>query len=87
MRVLLLAAAVLLVAPACTSPCEELAEKVCACEASASSIDACERRASQKADELGDSARTEELCERLLDTCECSALDTTAGKRACGLAE
>jgi len=88
-RALLLAAALLCptVLMACSTPCEELAEKICACEGSTSARDACERRASQQSDANQPSQAEQDRCERLLDTCDCNTLDTAAGKRACGLAE
>ena len=71
----------------CSTPCEELAARICACEQTRSAQDACERRASQQQDAAAPSAGTQERCESLLDSCDCFALDTAAGKRSCGLAE
>lgn len=72
---------------ACSSPCEELASKICACESTRSAIDACERRASQQQDANPPSDAEQNRCEDLIDGCDCFALNTAAGKRACGLAE
>ena len=88
-RALILAAA--FAAPtllsACSTPCEELAAEICACEDTRSARDACERRAKQQASANEPSQGEQDRCEQLLDTCDCFALNTAAGKRACGLAE
>jgi len=81
------AALLLVLGAACSSPCEELAAKICACEETRSDRDACERRASQQEDVANPSDADQERCERLVETCDCNLLDTAAGKRACGLAE
>lgn len=87
-RVLILAALALApVLAACSTPCEELASKVCACEPTRRAVDACERRASQQQDTRAATSAEEARCEALVDTCDCNALGTAAGKRACGLAE
>lgn len=72
---------------ACSTPCEDLAAKICACESSTTSRDACERRASDLQDRRGTSDSEQNRCDKFVDTCDCHALDTAAGKRACGLAE
>jgi hypothetical protein len=88
MRSLLLALLVALpVLASCSTSCEELAEKICGCESSTTARDACERRASDLQDARGTSDAEQERCEGFLDTCDCHALNTAAGKRACGLAE
>jgi hypothetical protein len=88
MRALALAVLVALPAlAACSTPCEDLAAKICGCEASTALRDACERRASDLQDQRGTSDAEQNRCDKLVDTCDCHALDTAAGKRACGLAE
>ena len=72
---------------ACSTPCEELAAEICACEPSRAERDQCERRASRQADVTQPTEADQRRCERLLETCDCHVLDTAAGKRACGLAE
>lgn len=72
---------------ACSTPCEELASKVCACEPTRRAVDACERRATQQESARAPTAAEENRCEALVDSCDCNALATAAGKRACGLAE
>lgn len=85
-----LALALLLALPvlaACSTPCEELAERICGCEPTTTARDNCERRASDVQDARGTSDAEQERCESFLDSCDCHALDTAAGKRACGIAE
>ncbi len=88
-RALVLAAALVgpLLLGGCTTPCEDLAAEICACEDSRSAEDACERRAKQQSDVDEPSQAEQDRCEALLESCDCDELDTAAGKRACGLAE
>lgn len=72
---------------ACSTPCEDLAEKICACEVTTTAREACERRASDLQDRRGTSDSEQNRCDEFVDGCDCNALDTAAGKRACGLAE
>lgn len=71
----------------CTTPCEELAERRCACAATAAERTACENRAEQQRSRHPPSDADEERCEAFLRTCDCSRLNTAEGKRDCGLAE
>lgn len=89
MRRLLLiaAAATLLAGTGCSTPCEDLASAICACEGSTAAIDACERRAQQTEDILAPTDAEQEQCDSFLESCDCHALGTAEGKRACGLAE
>ena len=85
MRVLLL---VLLMAGAgCSTPCEDLARKICSCQPGQTAIDSCNRRASDQNGKTPPSDDAEKLCQDLLDGCDCHALTTPEGQRACGLAE
>lgn len=79
----------LLAAPlaACTTPCEELAEKRCACAPTVAEKNACENRAEQQRSRNPPTDADEERCESFLRTCDCSRLRTAEGKRDCGLAE
>lgn len=72
---------------ACSTPCEELAEKRCACLPTTSERDACERRAADQRSKRPPSDKDEDRCEDLLPGCDCNKLGTSEGKRACGLAE
>ncbi len=73
-------------AAACTSPCLELAKKVCKCEETISAKNACERRAEAEEANINLSDSDEDRCDDLLDKCKCGALDTPEGRVACGLA-
>ena len=90
MRTCLLAAALLattMIFGACSSDCEDLADKICACEGSRAQVDACKRRAAQRESKTDPGASAQERCASLVDSCDCHALGTAAGDRACGLAE
>ena len=81
----LLALFVLVLATACSSPCEELAEKLCACEPGAEARRTCAERKVQDAERR--SALTDadqDRCESFVETCDCNQLGTAEGKRACG---
>jgi len=82
-----LLAATALFAGACSSDCEELAEKICACEPTRTQVDACKRRAAERESKTDPGASAQERCASLVDSCNCHALGTAAGDRACGLAE
>lgn len=71
----------------CSSDCEELADKICACEPTRAQVDACKRRAAQRESKSKPGAAAQEECAGFVDTCDCHALGTAAGDRACGLAE
>ncbi|MDF1563915.1 MAG: hypothetical protein P1V51_12780 [Deltaproteobacteria bacterium] len=77
-----------LAAAGCTHPCLKLAEQICECEPGEIEKEACEREMKS----AYDSARVNELkaqadtCTELLDTCDCTRLDTEEGRQACGLA-
>jgi hypothetical protein len=72
----------------CTHPCLKLAEQICACEPGQIERETCEKQMKS----AFDAARPDELdtqasvCSELIDTCDCHALDTEAGRQACGLA-
>lgn len=89
-RSLALAALVLatsLGASGCSTPCEELAAKICACEGTRSSIEACERRAAQIQSSRDPTEAGQARCEQFIESCNCHAIGTAPGDRACGLAE
>lgn len=85
----LAALALLALAAACSDdPCQELGERLCACNAGATS-DACE---SQTKDQLDDLSLSDGDCEERLAACSappgavfCEWLLTADGKVACGL--
>ncbi len=72
---------------ACSSQCEELAAKICACEPTRTQVDACKRRAAQQESKRGAGKKAQARCESFVDDCDCHAIGTAAGDRACGLAE
>jgi hypothetical protein len=89
MRSLLLLLAPLLgvlLLAACSTPCEDLAAKICSCEADRTAQDACKRRAAQVKGTESISDAEQNLCSDKLAGCNCNALNTAAGKFACGLA-
>ena len=72
----------------CTHPCLKLAEQICACEPGELEQESCERQMKSAYDsalvsELKEQADT---CTELLDTCDCTQLDTEEGRQGCGLA-
>lgn len=75
-------------ATGCTHPCLKLAEQTCACEPGELEQESCERQMKS----AFDSASVSELkaqadtCTSLLDTCDCTQLDTEEGRQGCGLA-
>ncbi len=84
---LLLALALLaLVLPACKGKCRVLSEKLCECEVNSVEKDGCMRRASSEEARLAPSPEDEAICAQLEPGCDCHAIDTPEGKRACGLA-
>jgi hypothetical protein len=85
----LAALALLALAAGCsTSPCQELGERICACNPG-STTDACQTLTESQ---LEDHAPSEEFCQARLDDCNapadavfCEWLLTADGKIACGL--
>lgn len=90
-----LSLALLLVSGGCSTPCEDLGNRICSCQPAGAERDACERaaRAAVTGIDRADAA-TQDLCDQRLDTCEapqglefCDWLLTCSGKVSCGLAE
>jgi hypothetical protein len=85
--------AALLIAPAlalagCSSPCQELGDRLCRCRSADTSRSSCERQVKDQIDDLDPS---ESVCEEKLDTCEapdgvdfCDWILTECGKASCG---
>lgn len=72
----------------CKSNCRQLSERVCDCALNTLERDECMRRAA-RADADPRYAPTPEQdahCGELLPGCDCHLLDTTDGKKRCGLA-
>lgn len=84
-----------LLAQGCATPCEELGQRICACQTTAGTArDACNRaiRAQVLDSQAGEAEQ--EACYQKLKTCPdpgadataCDQMKTAAGKAACGLA-
>jgi hypothetical protein len=74
MRIVLLSCWVTLALLACSNPCKDLAERICACEKTQLERQAC------RADRITSQERTiddadAEVCSAALDTCTCQSLD------------
>ena len=87
-----IAIAALALAQGCSSPCEDLANRICGCLLEGPTRDACKRQveAALKREPKPD-ADAEAYCESKLPTCEtsqamCDRLNTCQGKVDCGLA-
>ncbi|MBI5527713.1 MAG: hypothetical protein HY897_15390 [Deltaproteobacteria bacterium] len=73
-----------LVLPACTSPCDELASTICGCEKTRDRQDAC-RQTFVTGNPVSVSSERQDVCDRYLETCTCEAL-ASGDYAACGLA-
>jgi hypothetical protein len=91
-----LAAAALALACACSSPCQDLATRICKCEPSGAERTFCQRSIE---DQISNGnprpgSSEQDFCEQKLETCPdpsdsatmCQDLQTEEGKQACGLA-
>lgn len=72
--------------PGCKGKCRALSEKLCECNTNTLAKDACMRRASNEESRVNPTEEDEARCGELLAQCNCHAIDTLEGKRACGLA-
>jgi len=72
---------------ACTHPCLALADKQCECSDGDLQQQQCqtEMQASFDLARQSDLDNNKQVCSDLLDTCDCTKLDTEAGRAACGL--
>ena len=70
----------------CTRPCLALAEKICECETTSTARDNCRQQATNQQSLTSVSSADEEVCDALLDKCDCHQTSTDEGKRNCGLA-
>jgi len=94
-RPLVLAAlsALALAAAGCSTPCEELGKRVCACQPAGSLRDACDRNVTQQVKNARTSEQQQDFCDGKLSSCPdptsdssaCDLLSTPAGKDRCGL--
>lgn len=69
---------------ACKGPCDELRDRICDCGANDNLKEACQDR-SRKTLDTKVTASDEAICEDLLETCSCIALEE-GQLSACGLA-
>jgi hypothetical protein len=93
MRRLLAIAATLLLAAGCTSPCQELGDRICKCGPTGTSTETCKRQVSNAVDGVDPTNAQEAICSNYLDSCGapagtdfCDWVATASGKTACGLA-
>jgi hypothetical protein len=76
---------------ACSSPCQDLGDRLCSCAGSSSASDACKR---QVKSELDRHSPGDSFCSAKLDTCTppsdavfCDWIQTDCGKASCGLSD
>lgn len=86
-RLLPLLAFSVVLATGCKSPCLQLAEKLCECEFPDNfQRERCKLEWASQANAVDITSDDEEVCEGLIDRCDCALLETPEGKKACGLA-
>lgn len=92
MRRLLLALAAASALAACSSPCQDLGNRLCRCAGVGTTRDACERQVKDDVSRLNPSKDVEDVCSARLQTCNapsgadfCEWLLTSCGKASCGL--
>ncbi len=69
----------------CQGPCESLADRICGCEPNRLERDACQQQI-RSAGNPDITPQENEVCETLLDTCTCDALERE-DIQACGLSK
>ena len=77
---------VVLVGPGCKGECRRLSEKLCECATTPAEKNACLQTAATKESSFGTDASEESVCSKLYKGCDCHTVNTSEGKRACGLA-
>jgi hypothetical protein len=83
---LLIALAAAVAFCACTSPCLQLAGKICDCQSTSTLRDTCNQQANDTKSQVSVTGDDDVRCQKLLTSCDCHALDTEQGKIECGLA-
>lgn len=68
----------------CGNPCEDLGNKICACESNQTNVDGCKLRFSNDTRKV--SKAEQQRCSDFIDTCTCAAL-ACGDLAACGLAK
>lgn len=79
----------LLLVTGCKTYCRQLSEKVCDCTTSTTEKTSCLTSQASKESIYGGENLTQEqedLCEGLLQDCDCRLIDTPAGRQRCGMA-
>jgi hypothetical protein len=81
---------------ACSSPCQDLGERICKCSPEGATRENCERAVEDQVEDGNPrpGSDDQDFCEEKLNTCAdpdddaamCDRLETAEGKRACGLA-
>lgn len=87
-----LAAALLALLAACSTPCRDLGDRLCRCTSAGTTRDTCERQVKQDLDRVKPTGEQDDFCSARLDTCNapdgaefCEWIETTCGKASCGL--
>jgi hypothetical protein len=85
-----------LTAAGCSTPCQELGDRLCTCSGGGTNADTCKQQIGNLLKDAGANSATESFCSAKLDTCHapsepagvefCDWLKTETGKVACGLA-
>jgi hypothetical protein len=94
MRLILAAFACAVLASGCSTPCEELGNRLCDCTPVGSTKAACERAVQSDIQRLNPGSDADAICSEKLRTCNeppdvtfCDWLDGRCGKSACGMSE
>ena len=86
----LLCVLTLSLAAGCGDACLSLAQQICNCQPDQVSIDACNQRAQTAEGIFPVRSQDEQYCQSRLDDptspCDCTKLNTAAGRAACGIA-
>jgi hypothetical protein len=76
----------------CSSPCQELGDRLCRCVGVGTTRDNCERQVKERLKDLDPSSDVQDLCDAKLGTCGapegadfCDWTLTACGKASCGL--
>ncbi len=76
----------------CSTPCQELGNRMCQCVGGGTTRSTCEATVKDEVSRLNPSKSVEDVCRAKLDTCNqppgadfCEWILTTCGKAACGL--
>lgn len=85
--------ALLAAAGGCSTPCEELGKRVCACQPAGTERDNCDRNVTQLVKKARTSEQQQDFCDGKLSSCPdpasdstaCDMMNTPAGKDRCGL--